>query len=198
MAARLILHLSDPASERATVSGEPSATIDGPLALRRGLAEIRDCQEELQSFSSGLVKQLEACAAELLRCQQAWLAERSEMERDLDRRAEAGRRQRAELAAEWEQLARVRQDLAAAREEFRRQQDEAARLAPPTAARTADAEKLLREFEAERRRDLQELRRLFEAVRAMRLQSAKPAATSLDASTTRLGIPKKKSRRRKN
>jgi DNA repair exonuclease SbcCD ATPase subunit len=194
----VILHLSDLASERATVSGEPSAIIDGPLALRRGLAEIRDCQEELQRFSSSFVKQLEACTAELLRRQQSWLVEKSEIECDLDRRAEACRKQRAELAAEWEQLARVRDDLAASREEFRRQQDEAARLAPPAAARTADAEKLLREVESERRRDLQELRRLFEAVRAMRLESAMPAATSLDAPTTRLGIPKKNPRRRKN
>jgi DNA repair exonuclease SbcCD ATPase subunit len=194
----VILHLSDLASERATVSGEPSPIIDGPLALRRGLAEIRDCQEEFQSFSSGFVKQLETCAADLLRCQQAWLAERSETEHDLDRRAEAWRRQRAELAAEWEQLARVREDLAAAREEFRRQQDEAARLAPPAAAPTADTEKRLRELEAERRRELQELRRLFEAVRAIRLQSADPAATSLGTPMARLDIPKKKSRRRKN
>ncbi len=180
------------------MSDEPSAIIDGPLALRHGLAEIRDCQEELQSFSSGLFKQLEACAAELLRCQQAWLAERKEMERDLDRRAEAGRRQRAELAAEWEQLARVREDLAAAREEFRRQQDETARLMPSAPARAAEADKLVRELEAERRRDLQELRRLFEAVRAMRLESAKPAAMSSHTPTTGLDIPKKKSRRRKN
>ena len=96
------------------MSGEPSAIIDGPLALRRGLAEIRDCQEELQSFSAGIVEQLAASAAELLRRQQAWLAERSEMQRDLDRRDEACRRQRAELAAEWEQLARVHEGLAAA------------------------------------------------------------------------------------
>ena len=119
------------------------------------------------------------------------------MECDLDRRAEACRRLRAELAAEWEQLARVREDLAAAREELRRQQDEAARLAPPASARAADAEKLLRELEAEHRGELQELRRLVEAVRAMRLQSAIPAAMSLDASMAGLGIPKKKSRRRR-
>ena len=180
------------------MSGKPSAIIDSPLALRRGLAEIRDCQEELQSFSASLVKQLEACAAELLRFQQCWLAERSEMQRDLDRREDACRRQRAELAAEWEQLARVREELAAAREEFRRQQDEASRRVPPVAAPTADAQKLLREFEAERRRGLQELRRLFEAVRAMRLQSVKSAATSLDVPMTEPGIPKKNPRRRKN
>jgi DNA repair exonuclease SbcCD ATPase subunit len=193
----LILHLSDPASERATVSGKPSALIDGPPALRRGLAEIRDCQEELQSFSAGVVKQLQACAAELLRRQQSWLAERSETQLDLDRRTEACRRQRAELAAEWEQLARARQDLAAAREEFRRQQDEAARNAPPAATPTADAEKRLRELEDERRRELQELRQLLQAVRAARLESANPAAAALDVPMTRLGIAKKNSRRRR-
>jgi len=179
------------------VSGEPSAIIDGPAVLRRGLAEIRDCQGEFQSFFSGIVEQLEARAAELLQRQQSWLAEKSETERDLDRREEACRRQRAELASEWEQLARVREDLAAAREDFRRQQDEAARLAPPAAAPTADAEKLLRKLEAARRGELQELRRLVEAVRAMRLESATPGTISLDTPTSRLGIAKKKSRRRR-
>ena len=180
------------------MSDEPSAIIDGPLALRHGLAEIHDCQEELQSFSSGIVKQLEACAAELLRRQKSWLAEKSEIHRDLDRRVEACRRQRAELAVEWEQLARVREEMAAAREELRRRQDEAARLAPPACSGTADAEKLLGELEAERRRELQELRRLVEAVRALRLKSAEPAAIPWDGPMTRLGILSKKIRRRKN
>jgi predicted RNase H-like nuclease (RuvC/YqgF family) len=156
------------------VSSEPSAIIDGPLALRRGLAEIRDCQEDLQSFSAGAVEQLKACAAELLRRQRSWLAERSEIQRDLDRREEACRRRRAELIAEWEELARARQDLALAREALRRRQDEAVRLAPPASAPTADVGKLLRELEAERRREIEELQRLVEAVRAMRLESAKP------------------------
>ena len=179
------------------MSGDPSVIVDDPLALRRGLAEIRDCQEDLQSFSSGLVKRLQACAAELLRRQQSWLAERSEIEQTLDRREEDCRRQRAELAAQWEQVTRAREELADAREEFRRQQDEAARLAPPVSTRTADAEKLLRQLEAERRGELQELRRLVEAVRAMRLESAEPAVLSFRGSMARLGIPKKTSRRRK-
>jgi DNA repair exonuclease SbcCD ATPase subunit len=194
----VILHLSDPASERATVSDEPSEILDGPLALRRGLAEIHDCQEDLQSFSSGLVEQLAASAAELLRRQRAWLAEKSEIERQLDRRTETSRRERAELAAEWEQLALVREDLAAARQEFHRQQDEAARLAPPAAPGTADAQKLLRQLEAERQAELQEIRRLVQAVRAVRLPSASPAAISLDLPRSRLGVPKKKSRSRKH
>ncbi len=180
------------------MSDEPSATIDGPLALRRGLAEIRDCQEEFQGFSSGVVKQLQACAAELLRRQQSWLAQRSDIQQDLDRRADACRRQRAELAAEWEQLTRAREELAAAREEFRRQQDEAARLAPPVSAPTADAEKLLRQLQAERREELQELRRLVETLRAMRLESAQPAALPLGGSMTPLAIPNKASRRRRH
>ena len=179
------------------MSDQPSAIIDGPLALGRGLAEIRDCQQDLQSFSSGILKQLQTSAAELLRRQQAWLAEKSETQRDLDRRAEDCRRQRAELAAEWEQLDRVRQDLAAAREELRRQEDEAARFAPPFPARTADDEKLLGDLEAQRRGEVQELRRLIEEVRAMRLESPTPAALALDASIARLGIANKTSRRRK-
>ena len=185
------------------MSSEPSAIIDGPLALRRGLAEIRDCQEDLQSFSAGAVEQLKACAAELLRRQRSWLAERSEIQRDLDRREDACRRRRDELTAEWEELARARQDLALAREALRRQQDEAVRLAPPASAPTADVGKPLRELETERHRELEELQRLVEAVRAMRMESAKPSPMPLEMAMSsrspraQLGGPKRSPDRRK-
>ncbi len=89
-------------------------------------------------------------------------------------------------------MTRDRGDLAAVREEFRRQQGEAARLAPPVCVPTADAEKRLQQLEAERKGELQELRRLVEALRAMRRESAEPAAISWDGLTTRLGIPETK------
>ena len=187
-------HLSDPTSQPAAVPGEPSAIIDGPLALRRGLAEIRDCQEDLQSFALGLIKQLQASAAELLRRQQSWLAERSEIQSDLDRREDACRRRREDLTAEWEELAHARQELASAREALRRQRDEAKRLAPPAPA--ADAEKLLREMEAEHRREIGELQQLVREMRVVGREAATPGLPP-DAPLDRQDVSKKSFRRRK-
>lgn len=103
------------------MSAEPLTPPVDRSGLRDSLAELCASQEEFHRFFSGLLDQFDALAAELLRRQQAWQAERRQAEDQFQKRAAALDRQRAELAAE---LAETRDEFSRAREELRRQREE--------------------------------------------------------------------------
>jgi chromosome segregation ATPase len=92
------------------VSSEPSLALVDCKALRESLAEISAGQQEFYRFFSGIFDELEVLSDELVRRQQAWLAERQRTENELKQRAERLEHERGEME-------RLRHELADAQAE---------------------------------------------------------------------------------
>lgn len=92
--------------EKATVCAAPSSLSADWDRIRQSLAVICVSHEELDRFFSSTFDQLEALSAELLQRQRAFLAEREQTEREMQRQATLLEQQRATLAAQFEQVAK--------------------------------------------------------------------------------------------
>lgn len=114
------------------MSAAPSALSADWDRVRKSLAVICVSHEELDRFFTSTFDQLEALSGELLQRQRAFLAEREQTEREMERQAALLEQQRASLTVQFEQVVQDSQAASAAaiapeaRQELQRMLEETA------------------------------------------------------------------------
>lgn len=176
------------------MSVKPSAQLADWDVVRESLAQICASHGEADHFFAGVFEQIEELAAELMRRQQTWLAERREVEDDLDRRKSESEQERAALDAEREQarteveqsdrkmaaaLSETQNELADARQEIQRQRSELEN-APAEVVRVETDPQVLEQLQRSEsdREDLQRQRAVLETeLDSVRNRAAEMAET---------------------
>jgi chromosome segregation ATPase len=186
----------------ATVSAAPSAISADWNRVRKSLAVLCVSHEELDRFFSSTFDQLEALSDELLQRQRAFLAEREQTERELQRQATLLEQQRASLASQSEQVSQEGQSSVVqagfppeAVQELERMLKETAeersslhgaqQLVEAQATRLAELTDKLLESQRELVQSQGEIQRQHEALEAARAEMA-PASAAADPSQAAL------------